>query len=68
MIQFTLTEEQESEYLLWRSALEILRPKNCYTPGGGYCFEIEPTDKGTMIKVRRDDGEFIDLTEWDNWK
>jgi hypothetical protein len=62
--RFGLTVGQHEQYMNWRKAL----PKVDYgTTGGGYTFMFTPTGLGDIIKVRRDDGYEIDLTEIDKW-
>lgn len=61
---FELSEEQEKKYDEWRKSL----PKADYgTIGGGYTFCFTPTGLGDIVKVKRDDGHELDLTESENW-
>lgn len=64
MRTFTLSEEQEKKYKEWHNSL----PKADYgTTGGGYTFCFTPTGLGDIVKVKRDDGHELDLTESDKW-
>lgn len=61
---FELTPEQIEKYKTWRKTL----PKKDYGAiGGGVWFMFCPTGLGDIVKVRRDDGAEIDLTEIDKW-
>lgn len=63
-ITFTLNEDQTKKYRAWRKNL----PKVDYGAiGGGTSFTFIPTGLGDIVKVRRDDGHEIDLTEEDKW-
>jgi len=64
MEEFKLTNEQEQKYKNWRKSL----PKAYFgAVGGGYTFHFTPTGIGTIVKVTRDDGFELELTEWENW-
>lgn len=61
---YNLSEIDELKYKKWRNKL----PKKDYGAiGGGTWFMFCPTGIGTIIKVRRDDGKELDLTDVDNW-
>ena len=62
--KFSLTESQTQKYIQWRMSL----PKKDFgTIGGGYEFIFTPTGLGNLVKVRRDDGHELDLTETENF-
>lgn len=62
--RFYLTEAQTKKYIEWRVSL----PRADFgTTGGGYSFIFTPTSLGPIIKVKRDDGFEIDLTEYDSF-
>ena len=64
MRNFTLSEEQEKKYKEWHKSLA----KTDYGAiGGGYTFCFTPTGLGDIVKVKRDDGHELDLTEMENW-
>jgi hypothetical protein len=62
-IKFELSEEQTFKYNQWRSELKKV---DYGAIGGGFSFIFIPTGIGEIVKVRRDDGQEIDLSE-DNW-
>lgn len=64
IMNFTLSEEQVKKYKEWHSSLNKI---HYGTIGGGYSFIFTPTGLGEIVKVRRDDGQEIDLTEIDKW-
>lgn len=62
-MNFELSKNQEDKYKQWRKSLP---PVDYGAIGGGYSFQFIPTGLGSIIKVVRDDGHEIDLTE-DEW-
>ena len=64
---FKLDETQFEKYVAWQEKLEEENPKYYGAAGGGYSFIFTPTGLGDIVKVRRDDGEELDLTDMDNW-
>jgi len=67
MKNFTLTDQQFEKYVKWRDELENRDPKYFGAAGGGYSFIFTPTGLGEIVTVKRDDGEELDLTEWEHW-
>lgn len=63
-IKFELSPEQVEKYEKWHKSLKKI---DYGTTGGGYSFIFTPTGLGDIVKVRRDDGQEIDLTEEDKW-
>lgn len=61
---FHLTKEENEKYLNWKNTLP---PKHFGAIGGGYSFIFTPTSMGDIIKVKRDDGYEIDLTDYDSF-
>jgi len=66
-IRFTLDESQVKRYEAWRKKLEKDNPKYYGCAGGGYSFIFTQTGLGDIVKVRRDDGEELDLSDMDKW-
>jgi len=62
MKDFELTKEQEEKYEDWRKSLPYA---DFGAVGGGETFHFTPTGLGTLVKVTRDDGYELDLTEWE---
>jgi hypothetical protein len=63
-IKFELDEEQTKKYHEWRANL----PKVDYGAiGGGYQFIFIPTGLGDIVKVKRDDGHELQLTDTSKW-
>lgn len=63
-MKFQLNEDQIIKYKVWRKALPVV---DYGTIGGGYSFIFIPTGLGSIVKVRRDDGHELDLTESEKW-
>lgn len=63
-MNFELSEEQTAKYEAWHKTLKRV---DYGAAGGGYSFIFTPTGLGDIIKVRRDDGEELDLTEIEKW-
>jgi len=61
---FQLTSEQTEKYNKWRKKLKKI---NFGAIGGGYTFCFTPTGLGDIVKVKRDDGYELDLTDINNW-
>jgi hypothetical protein len=59
-MDFELTPEQEQKYQEWEDTLPIDYSK-------AITFHFTITGIGTVVKVSRDDGYELDLTEWENW-
>jgi hypothetical protein len=61
---FELNEEDVVKYEKWYKKL----PKKDFGAiGGGTTFCFTPTGLGDIIKVVRDDGYELDLTDYDHW-
>ena len=63
-INFELDKEQFEKYKKWE---ETLPNVDFGAAGGGLHFIFTPTGLGTLIKVKRDDGYELDLTDFENW-
>ena len=66
-MSFELYESQFKKYVEWHEKLEETNPKYYGAAGGGYSFIFTPTGIGDIVRVRRDEGEELDLTEEDTW-
>ena len=66
-MEFKLDESQVKRYKAWRDKLEKKDPKYYGAAGGGYSFIFCPTGLGDIVKVRRGDGEELDLSDMDKW-
>ena len=66
-MEFKLDESQVERYEAWRKKIEKKNPKYFGAAGGGYSFIFIPTGLGDIVKVRRDDGEELDLSDIDKW-
>jgi hypothetical protein len=63
-MKFELTEKQLKQLKEWQDELEPLKVGGI---GGGTWFMFCPTGLGNIVKVRREDGQEIDLTDTDSW-
>lgn len=62
--QFELSAEQIDKYIKWAEAL----PHKYYgADNNGITIYFPQCSLGHIVKAKRDDGEEIDLTDWDNF-
>ena len=66
-MKFKLDKNQVKKYEAWRKKIEKKNPQYYGCNGGGYSFIFIPTSIGDIVKVRRDEGEELDLTDFENW-
>lgn len=61
---FHLTKEETQRYRDWGNSLP---PKEFGAIGGSYSFIFTPTSLGNIVRVKRDDGLKINLTDYDSF-
>jgi hypothetical protein len=66
-MEFEITKEQEQEIEIWKKSLPFLDQSEAGAAGGMYSYIFTPTGLGTIVEIRRIDGEKLDLTDWDNF-
>lgn len=63
---FEITELEEKKIVEWKETLPEI-PADVFGAEYQYEYIFFPTGMGTTIKVRRVDGEELDLTDYDMW-
>lgn len=66
MLKFELSDKEQREFEKWKSQLAEVQAD---VFGDDFLFEFifYPTGLGVVKKVRRVDGQEIDLTDYDEW-
>ena len=65
-MEFELSPLEIEKLEAWKKTLSEL-PVDVFGKDFQFEYKFTPTGVGTIIKVRRFDGEEIDLTDYDSW-